>query len=106
MESYIFIILFTALIAILIIGGGKKLRIKIKSSSGGYFIAEKKDKSRGKNFLDWFYYDCNGKAIEDEKLKMMLFEAFSEEDWYGDYEFYIKSDLVKKEIEEPAEKSV
>ncbi len=78
------------------IGGNKKLRLKIKSSSNGeIYIAEKKDKTRGVNFLDWFYFDSNGKSIEDEKLKMIIFEAFGEEDWYGAYEFYVKSEIVE-----------
>lgn len=100
MESYIFIILFTLFITILFIGGNKRLRVKVKSiSNGEIYIAEKKSKTSGNNFLDWFYFDSKGNEIENEKLKLLIFEAFGNEDWYGDYEFYIKSDVIEVEPE-------
>ena len=103
MTPYIIGFLFIALIALLVIGGDKKLRLKIKSKNGGNFIAEKKDDSRGNAFLDWFYYDENGKSSEDEKVKMMIFEAFGDEDWYGDYEFYTKATSEVKENDRTSE---
>lgn len=101
MESYIFIGLFTLFLIVLFIGGNSRLKVKIKSiSSGEIYFAEKKSKTRGNNFLDWFYFDSKGNKIENEKLKQLIFEAFGNEDWYGDYEFYIKSDVVEAETEQ------
>lgn len=89
--TYIIASLFLALIAILFLGGKYTLTLKVKNSTNNEsFVVEKKTNASGNNFLDWFYYDENGKEIKDENIKMMIFEAFSEEDWYGDYEFYTK----------------
>ena len=104
MTPYILTILFAAFVTVIFIGGGKKLKLKVKSiGSKETFTAEKKGTSRGNTFLDWFYYDSDGKSIEDENLKKMIFEAFSDEDWYGDYEFYTKAKGVVKPINEPTE---
>lgn len=88
--TVIFLLLFAGLISTLVFGGNtKKLKLKIKSiKSGEDFIAEKKESVKGNKFLDWFYYDEDGKSIEDESLKLEIFEAFGNEDWYGDYKFY------------------
>jgi len=105
MTPYIIAILFATIIFLLVLGGGKKLRLKIKSIKGGEpFTVEKKGSSKGNNFLDWFYYDADGKSIEDENLKKMIFEAFSDEDWYGAYEFYTKADSTVT-VEEPKEET-
>lgn len=98
MESFIFIILFTLFVVVLLIGGNHNLMIKVKSiSSGEIYSAVKKPRTNGNNFIDWFYFDSNGNKIENEKLKLLIFEAFGNEDWYGDYEFYMKSDSLEVE---------
>lgn len=85
----VFLISITLIVLIFIFGGSRKLKLKVKSiNSGETFTVERKDKSRGNEFLDWFYYDEGGNLIEDENLKKSIFEAFSDEDWYADYEFY------------------
>jgi hypothetical protein len=107
MIPYIITILFATIIFLLVIGGGKKLRLKVKSASGGKpFTAEKKGTSKGNYFLDWFYYDSDGKSIEDENLKKIIFEAFSDEDWYGAYEFYTKADSNITVTTKPKEETV
>lgn len=99
MEPYIITFLFTMIIVLLIIGGKNKLILKIKSiTSGETFTVEKKKKSNGNSFIDWFYFDEDGKSIKDENLKKMIFEAFCEEDWYGDYEFYTKAESKVEEV--------
>lgn len=97
MVSYIIGGLFITTLAILWVSGNHKLRIKVKSiEDEETYIAEKKKDVRGNNFLDWFYYDEDGESIKDENLKKMIFEAFSDEDWYGAYEFYTKTSEAKK----------
>lgn len=97
MTPYIITILFASIIFLLLIDNGRKLKLRIKSRSGGEpFTVEKKVTSKGNSFLDWFYYDSDGKSIEDENLKKMIFEAFADEDWYGAYEFYTKAESKGK----------
>jgi hypothetical protein len=97
MISYIIAGLFITLIVVLVIGGDHNLRLRVKSTdTKETYTAEKKKDARGNSFLDWFYYDEEGENIEDENLKKMIFEAFSDEDWYGDYEFYTSTGKVKE----------
>ena len=85
----VFLLLGAALVSVLVLTNKVTLKIKIKSiNSGEDFTAEKKNSVKGNKFLDWFYYDEDGKSIEDDALKLKIFEAFGNEDWYGDYEFY------------------
>ena len=106
MTPYIITILFGIIISLLILGGGKKLKLKIKSvKDGESFTVEKKESAKGNVFLDWFYYDANGKSIEDENLKKMIFEAFSDEDWYGAYEFYTKAESKVTDVVTEAEET-
>ena len=98
LETIIFLVLFAILVSILIFGNdNQRLSVNVKSlKSGENFIVEKRVNSKGNEFLDWFYYDENGNKIEDEKLKLMIFEAFGDEDWYGDYEFYTNAETKEE----------
>lgn len=102
--TYIIAALFLTILGVLFLGGDHKLKLKVRSvSNDESFIVEKKNEANGNSFLDWFYYDENGNKIEDENLKKMIFEAFSDEDWYGDYEFYTKANTKEAiETSEPA----
>lgn len=95
----IFLLLFAGLVSILVFAGKGKLKLKIKSlKSGESFTAEKKVSLKGNRFLDWFYYDEDGKSIEDETLKLEIFEAFGNEDWYGDYKFYTNAETKEENV--------
>lgn len=102
--TYIIAGLFALTIGVLLLGGNHNLKLRVKSlQTKEVYTAEKKNSANGNSFLDWFYYDEKGNQIKDENLKKMIFEAFSNEDWYGDYEFYTNS-KVEKEVRktEPA----
>lgn len=99
--TYIIVSISFALIGILLLNGTYKLKLNVKNlNTKESFIVEKKTSSTGNNFLDWFYYDEKGIEIKDETLKKLIFEAFSEEDWYGDYEFYTKAKSTALETSE------
>ena len=94
--SILLLVAFGTLILKLIFSGKKNVSLEIKSTSDGKtYVANRKDKVRGNNLLDWIFKDEGGNEIEDEELKKLLFEAFSDEDWHGDYDFYADTKLVK-----------
>jgi hypothetical protein len=97
-----FLVLFFGMIMVFM-SGDKDILVKIKAKSGKIYTAKKNKKSKNHNFLDWWYYDENGKDIEDEELKKLIYEAFYDEDWYGDYEFTINDIHFLDNIPTPQE---
>ena len=83
-------ILVFLLIIILLIGGGEKLRLNVKSkTSGESYIAEKKINSSGYKISDWYYLYSNGSPIDDKELEKSIFEGLVDEDWYGGNDIYM-----------------
>lgn len=112
----ILIFLLGALFAILMLFNNinNDLIIKIKSkhtishSEDKYYIAKRKSDKKGYFINDWLYYKNTGELIKNRELKKLLYNSFKNEDWYGDYQFYVDDeseyiktislDKIKKEV--------
>lgn len=53
-----------------------------------YLVKRKKDRN-GNNVDDWVYYNESGDIIDDIFLINLIHSSFINEDWYGDYIFYV-----------------
>jgi uncharacterized membrane protein YgcG len=87
------------LLAVLVVGAlfltmgktekGLTVRVKSKSRNTNY-KAVRKPGMTGRLANHWDYYDEDDTLIEDLILIDLLFDAFAEEDWYGDYDYYVE----------------
>ena len=97
----VFLVLFFGFMMVLV-SGNKDILVKIKSLKNGKIYTAKKDKkSKTQTFLDWFYFDEDGNEIENNDLKKLIFEAFYDEDWYGEYDFIVNDSSFIYDIPSP-----
>ena len=59
-----------------------------KLNGGRKYTAIRKTGLSGNSIFDWDYY-YNNEIIKDKNLIKLLFKSFVDEDWYGDYSFYV-----------------
>lgn len=84
------LIAFSTVVVLMLTGAKQEITVVIKSKGGDRtYLAKRIMGTKGKDVYDWTYYDEDGDTIEDETVLVSLFESFSEEDWYGDYEYYV-----------------
>lgn len=65
-----------------------ELILKSKGNRSDYVVIRKNHR-RGYKLSDWEYYESDMTPIIDERLKRIIFNTFVNEDWYGDYVFYV-----------------
>jgi len=53
------------------------------------YLAKRKNDRSGNNIDDWVYYNESGDIIDNEILINLIYSSFVNEDWYGDYTFYV-----------------
>jgi len=83
-------IVFSLIVIIMLTGSHQETTVTITSKDGNRtYLAKRTKGMKGNDVYDWTYYDEDGDMIEDETIVVSLFESFSEEDWYGDYEYCI-----------------
>ncbi len=71
---------------------------KTDDVSKNYLAKRIIDKS-GKDKSHWVYYNDFGDVIEDEELIDLIHSSFVNEDWYGDYIFYVNDVEYYQNIE-------
>lgn len=53
------------------------------------YLVKRKNDRNGNNIDDWVYYNESGEIIDNEILINLIHSSFVNEDWYGDYTFYV-----------------
>lgn len=108
MTAFIFIIggLILAGVLYLVFRPTTETIVTIKSNYGATatngapktYVAKKKKNRNGYSHSDWDYYDDLGNLIEDLILIELLYGVFEDEDWYGDYDFYVEDEGYYNEV--------
>jgi hypothetical protein len=84
------LVIVIALVILFTTSGNPIVTVNSKNSNKVY-LAKRKNRN-GKKVDDWTYYNDDGFIITDMSMKTLIFNSFINEDWYGDFKFYVNDD--------------
>lgn len=104
---FLFGVLLSVVVAVLFNMDGEVI-ITVKSKHGialgsksaitkGYVAKRIKGKT-GNEANHWVYYNDGGDIITDEALTKLIHKVFVDEDWYGEYNFYVNDEGYYSEL--------
>lgn len=62
------------------------------------YVAKRISKTTGNKPSDWNYYNEAGEIITDVILIELIHKSFVNEDWYGEYDFYVNDEGYYSEL--------
>lgn len=67
--------------------------VNSKYNTNNYYVVVRKSDKNGYNVNHWEYYDNKGNIIYNHGLINFIYDSFKDEDWYGDYTFYVNDKM-------------